>query len=154
MKQPEGFDDNSQKAWKLMKSIYKLKQASCQWYIKFHKVINSHGFIDSLVDKCIYLKVNGSKVIFVVLYIYDILLASNDLGLLHETKRFLSQNFEMKDLGEASYVIGIEFHKDKKQIILKLSQKAYIEKVLERFKLKNCDEFVAPIIKEDRFNND
>jgi hypothetical protein len=154
MKQPEGFDDNSQKACKLRKSIYGLKQASRQWYIKFHKVITSYGFIENLVDQCIYLKVSGSKVIFLVLYVDDILLASNDLGLLHETKRFLSQNFEMKDLGEASYVIGIEIHRDRKQRILKLSQKAYIEKVLERFRLKNCNGSVAPIIKGDRFSND
>ena len=63
-----------------------------------------------------------SKVIFLILYVDDILLANNDLGLLHETKGFLSQNFEMKDLGEASYVIGIEIHRDRKQRILKLSQ--------------------------------
>ena len=60
----------------------------------------------------------------------------------------------MKDLGEASYVIGIKIHRDRKQRILKLSQKAYIEKVLERFRLKNCNGFVAPIIKRDRFSND
>jgi hypothetical protein len=53
------------------------------------------------------------------------LLASNDLGLLHETKQCLSQNFEMKDWGEAFFVIGIEIHRDRKP------QKAYIVKVLE-----------------------
>jgi hypothetical protein len=109
MKQPKGFDDNTQKACKLNKSIYGLKQVSRQWYIKFHKVITSFGFIENFFDQCIYLKVSGSKVIFLVLYVDDILLASNDLGFLHETKQFLSQNFEMKDLGEASYVISIEF---------------------------------------------
>jgi hypothetical protein len=82
------------------------------------------------------------------------LLASNDLGLLHETKQFHSQNFEMKDLGEASYVIGIEIHRDRNQRILKLSQKACIEKVLERFKPKNCLTSVAPIIKRDKFSKD
>jgi hypothetical protein len=82
------------------------------------------------------------------------LLASNNLGLLHKTKQFLSQNFEKKDLDETSYVIGIESHIDRKQIILKLSQKAYIEKVLERFRLKNCSTSIAPIIKGDKFNND
>jgi hypothetical protein len=55
-----------------------------------------------------------SKIIFTVLYVDDILLASNDLGFLYETKKFISQNFEMKDLGEASYVIGIEIHRDRK----------------------------------------
>ena len=58
----------------------------------------------------------------------------------------------MKDLGEASYVIGIEIHKDKSQRVLGLSQKAYIEKVLKRFRMKDCTPIVAPIIKEDKFS--
>ena len=70
-------------------------------------MITSYGFEENVVDNCIYLKVSGSKYIFLVLYVDDILLAANDLGLLHKTKEFLSQNFEMKDMGEASYVIGI-----------------------------------------------
>ena len=106
------------------------------------------------ISQSYYLKVSGSKIIFLVLYVDDILLASNDLGLLHETKQFLSQNFEVKDLGEASYVIGIDIHKDRNQKILKLSQKAYIEKVLKRFRLKNYSTFVAPIVKGDKFNKD
>jgi hypothetical protein len=60
----------------------------------------------------------------------------------------------MKDLGEAFYVIGIEIHRDRNQRILKLSQKAYIKKVLERFKLKNCSTTVASIIKRDKFSKD
>ena len=43
----------------------------------------------------------------------DILLASSDLGLLHETKRMLSKKFDMKDLGEASFVLGIEIHRNR-----------------------------------------
>ena len=43
-----------------------------------------------------------------VLYIYDILLATNDLGLLDDTKRYIANNFKMKDMEETSYVIGIE----------------------------------------------
>lgn len=81
-----------------------------------------------------------------------ILLASSDLGLLHETKQFLIQNFERKDMGEASYVIGIEIHRDKSQRLLGLSQKAYIERILERFGMKNCSPIAAPIIKGDKFS--
>lgn len=47
------------------------------------------GFKENCVDQCIYLKVSGSKVLFLVLYVDDILLASSDLGLLHDTKAFL-----------------------------------------------------------------
>lgn len=63
---------------------------------------------------------SGSNFTILVLYVDDILLASNSLDMLHESKRLLSHNFDIKDLGEASYVIGIEIHRDRvKGIILK-----------------------------------
>ena len=71
---------------KLKKSIYGLEQASRQWYYKFHQVVISFGFEMNFADDCIYHKFSGSKYIFLVLYVDDILLATNDIGLLHETK--------------------------------------------------------------------
>ena len=59
-------------------------------YIKFRNVIISFGFEENIVDQCIYVKVSGSKFMFLVLYVDDILLASNNLGLIRETKQFLS----------------------------------------------------------------
>jgi Reverse transcriptase (RNA-dependent DNA polymerase) len=112
--QPEGFsvEGKEQLVCKLKKSIYGLKQASQQWYIKFNTIITSFIFKKNTVDHCIYQKISGSKFIYLVLYVDDILLAVNNLSLLHETKKFLSMNFEMKDMGEASYVIGIEIFCD------------------------------------------
>ena len=104
------------------------------------------------MDQCIYQKVSGSKICVLILYVDDILLASNDKGLLYEVKQFLSDNFEMKDMGDASYVIGIKIHRDRIQEILGLSQETYINKVLERFRMKDCSPSIAPIVKGDRFN--
>jgi len=53
----------------------------------------------------------------------------------------------MKDLGEASYVLGIEIHRDRKKGVLELSQKAYIEKVLERYNMHKFSVSPAPIVK-------
>ena len=124
MKQPEGFSSSEGEhlVCKLKKSIYGLKQASCQWYLKFHEVITSFGFEENIMDKCIYQKVSGSKICFLVLYVDDILLATNDKGLLYEVKQFLSKNFDMKDMGEASSIIGINIHRKRSQGILGLSQ--------------------------------
>jgi len=61
-----------------------------------------------------------------ILYVDDILLATNDLGLLSETKKSLSNNFEMKDMGEVYYVIRIKILCDRSQGLLGLSQKTYI----------------------------
>ncbi|XP_070013597.1 secreted RxLR effector protein 161-like [Nicotiana tabacum] len=54
-------------------------------------------------------------------------------------------------MGEASYIISIEIHRDKFRRLIGLSQKAYIERILERFKMKNCSPIAAPIIKGDKF---
>jgi hypothetical protein len=147
MDQHEGFaiSGTEHLVCKLKKSIYGLKQASRQWYLKFNNTVTSFGFKENIVDRCIYLKVSGSKFIFLILYVDNILLSSNDLGLLFDTKNFLSKNFEMKDMGEAHYVIGIEIIRDRSYGLLGLSQKAYIEKVLERFNMDKCSASVAPI---------
>ena len=154
MKQLEGFSSSvgEHLVCKLRKSIYGLKQASRQWYFKFHEVISSFGFVENPMDQCIYQKVSGSKICFLVLYVDDILLATNDKDLLHEVKQFLSKNFDMKDMGEASYVIGIKIYRDRPRGILGLSQETYIDKLLERFRMKDCSPSVAPIVKGDRFN--
>lgn len=81
----------------------------------------------------------------------DILLASSDKGMLFETKRFLSSNFDMKDLGDASYVLGIEIHRDRSKGVLGLSQKAYIDRVLKRYNMHKCSGSPAPIVKGDKF---
>jgi hypothetical protein len=72
-------------------------------------------------DNCIYAKFKNEKFIFLVLYADDILLSSSDVHLLLETKSFLSSHFDMKDLGEASYVLGIEIHRDRRKGVLGLS---------------------------------
>ena len=93
---------------KLKKSIYGLKQASRQWYIKLDEVIIRNGFKENVVDRGIYMKVGGSSFIFLVLYVDDILLATNETHLLVETKKMLCNHFDMKDLSEASFVLGIK----------------------------------------------
>ena len=154
MDQPLGFETTSEGnlVCRLKKSIYGLKQASRQWYLKFNDTVLSYGFVEMTVDRCIYMKVVGSKFIILVLYVDDILLAASDRGLLHDVKNYLSSNFEMKDMGEASYVIGIEIFRDRSQGILGLSQKAYINKVLERFKMESCTPSPVPIQKGDNFS--
>jgi hypothetical protein len=98
----------------LRKSIYGLKKASRHWYLKFDENIRSFDFKENEEDNCIYTKSRSGKFIFLILYVDDIPLASRVVSLLLETKRFLSSNFDMKDLGEASLILGIEIHRDKK----------------------------------------
>jgi hypothetical protein len=78
--------------------------------LKFDETVRKFGFNENEEDNCIYAKLRNGKFIFLVLYVDDIQFASSDVSLLLETKRFLSLNFDMKDLSEASFILGIEFH--------------------------------------------
>jgi hypothetical protein len=100
---------------RLKKSIYGLKQASKQWYLNFDRTIRKFEFKENVENNYIYTKFKNGKFIFLILYADDILLASSDVNLLLETKKFLCFNFDMKDLGEASFVLGIEIHRDRKR---------------------------------------
>ena len=99
------------------------------------------------MDNCIYVKFKGSRFTILVLYADGILLACSDKDMLHETKNFLSSNFDMKDLGEASYVLGIEIHRDRSKGVLGLSQKAYFKPVLKKYNMLKCSASPAPIVK-------
>lgn len=98
------------------------------------------------------LLINGWKFIFFILFVGGIFLVANDLGLLRESKEFLSKNLQIKDVSEASYVIGIEIFQNRAQGLLELSQKTYINKLLERFRIKKCLLSIVPIKKGDTFN--
>ena len=103
MTQPEGFVDqkNQGKVCKLKKSIYGLKQASRSWNKRFDEAVNKFGFIKNQEESCVYKKVSGSKIAFLVLYVDDILLIGNDIPMLESVKTWLGKCFSMKDLGEA-----------------------------------------------------
>ncbi|KAL6350396.1 hypothetical protein AAG906_004347 [Vitis piasezkii] len=152
MEQPPSFAEVGKEdlVCKLNKSIYGLKQASRQWYLKFDRIITQNGFKENAID--IYLRVSGSIYIFLVLYVDDILLASNDFDLLIKIKHMLSTHFDMKDLGEASYALGMKILRDRANEVLKLSQRTYIKKILKRFNMHNCSSTRTPIVKGDKFS--
>jgi hypothetical protein len=124
MMQPEGFVDpkDADKVCKLQRSIYGLKQASRSWNLCFDQVIKSFGFVTNCYEACIYKKVSGSSVTFLVLYVDDILIIGNDIGMLNDVKSYLNKCFSMKDLGESAYILGIKIYRDRQRRLIGLSQ--------------------------------
>ena len=84
MMQPKGFVDpkGANKVCKLQRSIYGLVQASQSWNIRFDEMNKAYGFIQTYGEACIYKKVGGSSVAFLILYVEDILLIGNDIEFL------------------------------------------------------------------------
>nr|GEU32223.1 retrotransposon protein, putative, Ty1-copia subclass [Tanacetum cinerariifolium] len=112
MAQPEGFENEKypKRACKLQKAINGLKHASRSWNLNFHEKVTQFGFSRSEDESCVYVKVSGSVVVFLVLYV---LLIGNDIPTLQSVKDWLGKCFAMKDLGDAAYIVGIEIYKDR-----------------------------------------
>ena len=93
---------------KLKRSIYRLKQASRSWNIKFDQAIKSFGFEQNLDEPCVYKRHRDKVVMFLILYVDDILLIGNYVGVMSSVKIWLSSQFDMKDLGEANFTLEIK----------------------------------------------
>ena len=84
-------------------------------------------------------------IVFLVLYVDDILLIGNDVPTLQQVKTWLGKCFSMKDLGEAAYILGIRIYRDRSQKLLGLSQSTYIDKVLGRFNMHDSKKGFIPM---------
>ncbi|GJU83818.1 retrovirus-related pol polyprotein from transposon TNT 1-94 [Tanacetum coccineum] len=86
----------------LVKSLYGLKQAPKQWHERFDTTVTSFGFQHNSADRCIYTKSTKEYTVVICLYVDDMLIIGTTLDGILETKSYLSSNFKMKDLGEAT----------------------------------------------------
>ncbi|GJT83981.1 putative RNA-directed DNA polymerase [Tanacetum coccineum] len=147
MEQPEGFIDpnHPSKVCKLQRSIYGLKQASRSWNKRFDEEIKKFGFHQNLDEPCVYQKASGSNVIFLILYVDDIILMGNHIPSLQEVKDYLGKCFSMKDLGEAAFILGIKIYRDRSRRLIGLSQNAYLDKILKRYRMDNSKRSSIPM---------
>ena len=148
MQQPEGFIQDRQegKVCELQKSIYGLKKASRSWNIRFDETVKTYGFSQLEDEPCVYKLIHEGKVVFLILYVDDILLIGNDVGKLSDVKVWLAKQFDMKDLGEAAYVLGIQIFRDRKNRQLALSQASYIDKILSRYAMQDSKKGMLPFV--------
>ena len=105
-----------------------MKQASRQWNKRFDDEIRKFGFIPNRDEPCVYRKAIGSDVVFLILYVDDILIMGNTIPRLKEVKNYLGKCFSMKVLGEAAYILGIKIYRDRSRRLIGLNQSAYLER--------------------------
>ncbi|KAA0046971.1 gag/pol protein [Cucumis melo var. makuwa] len=91
------------------------------------------------------LKIINNSVDFLVMYVDDILLTGNDVGLQTDIKQWLAAQFQMKDLGEAQFVLGIQIFRDRKNKTLTLSQALNIDKIVVKYSMQNSKRGLLPL---------
>ena len=148
MEQPKGFEAKGKidLVCKLKKSLYGLKQSPRCWNKRFDDFINKIGFMRSLYDPCVYYKkLTDGSLIYLLLYVDDMLLAGKSLTKLNEIREQLKNEFEMKDLGSSKRILGMEITRERRRRESFLSHKQYTKKVLAKFNMANAKAISTPM---------
>lgn len=151
MKQPPLYE-SSEKVCRLKKSLYGLKQASRQWNKKLDSTLKEMGLSQTKLDPCIYYKIEDDRnMIFMAIYVDDILIFTNNQNMKSHVKAELHKKFKMKDLGDLCYCIGIHIERDRKNGIIYLDQRKYIMEVLQKYGMSDCKTVKTPMDVNTKF---
>ncbi|KAH9703677.1 hypothetical protein KPL70_011177 [Citrus sinensis] len=156
MTQPEGFEDpeKPRHVCLLKKSLYGLKQSPRQWYLRFDEFMVTHGFMRCSYDCCVYYKLlKDDLYIYLLLYVDDMLIACKVREEIEDLKKILSSEFDMKNLGIAKKILGVEIERDRAAGLMFLSQKKYLTRVLHSFQMLNSKPVVTPLAAHFRLSN-
>lgn len=145
MRIPEGMESKENHVCKLNKALYGLKQGARCWFETFEIKLLKVDFKTSPADRCIYFLDRGdiSKNIYVILYVDDVVIICKDLKTMMSFKRYLMSEFSMVDLGSIRLFLGIKFERGNEEITM--SQCAYIDAVLKKFNMSDCNPISNPL---------
>ena len=144
---PEGIDADEYegKVLKLDRALYGLKQAGRVWNHRIDESLRRLGYTRTKSDACIYAREHGGEWHYIALYVDDLLFVSPSDDEIARCKDGLRQEYGIKDLGEAKFILGIQIHR-RPDGSLFLSQKAYLEDVLLRLGHSGCRTAPTPMI--------
>jgi hypothetical protein len=149
VRQPEGhetYGPNGEKlVLRLKKSLYGLRQAGYNWHVVVDTRLKQLGFTPNPADPCIYSKVcsNGDFLIL-ALYVDDIIVTGSSLKAVNAFKRLIATFFDMKDLGELTWMLGFQVRRDRSQRTLEITQTSYIDQLLEKYGMADCRPVATP----------
>jgi transposase InsO family protein len=145
MDPPEGSTIPQGSVIRLLKSLYGLKQSPRCFNKRFDSWLKDQGFRPTMADPCLYFRKQGETVILISIHVDDQLIASNNRPELDRFKKQLNSEFECSDSGPASYFLGFNIIRDRKNCTLSISQQHYFEALLEKFNMLDCNPTQSPL---------
>jgi hypothetical protein len=146
MKQPTGFVEPGKEhlVCKLKKCLYGTKQAARQWYLKIQSCMEMNGFVGCEADKCVFMKEDKGMISVIAIYVDDLIIACKSSIEMKSIIAFLKRSFSIKELGNVQYCLGVKIERDRNKKQMFLSQRAYIEQLVEKFGLSDCKPCYTP----------
>ena len=154
---PPGIESpaTANRVCKLKKSLYGLKQSPRAWFDRFSKVLKRYGYNQCQTDHTLFIKhFLAGKIVVLIVYVDDIILTGNSTAEINKLKELLAREFEIKDLGNLKYFLGMEVARTRKGI--SVSQRKYVLDLLNETGMMGCKPAETPMdstvklgIKED-----
>ncbi|KAJ9559500.1 hypothetical protein OSB04_004660 [Centaurea solstitialis] len=146
MEAPHGFTDRfgEREVCLLKKSLYGLKQSPRAWFGKFTLAMNNYGFKQSNSDHTLFLKRRGNLITCLIIYVDDMIITGDDKEEIAKLRKSLFTDFEMKDLGELKYFLGIEVLRSRRGIFM--CQQKYVMDLLAETGMIDCKPANTPMI--------
>jgi hypothetical protein len=152
VEQPDGFviQGAKDKVYLLQKALYGLKQAPRAWYSRIDEHLLNLGFVKSLSEATLYVKLKDNDVLIVSLYVDDILVTGSNELLVEEFKQEMMNVFEMTDLGLMTYFLGMEVKQSQNEVFI--CQKKYAKEILKKFQMEECKATSTPMNQKEKLN--
>ncbi|MCO5560479.1 hypothetical protein L7F22_014094 [Adiantum nelumboides] len=148
MSQPDGGYTSLQHpdyVCRLLKALYGLKQSPRQWYLRFHQCMISLGYTRFQSDANVYSRHSTNVLLFLAIYVDDILILSNSQYAIDKAKGELQASFSMIDMGTLHYCLGIQVLQDPSKGLIRISQQTYIQSLLTKFNMSSCKGVETPL---------
>jgi len=139
---PDGFPEAKNKVLRLRKALYGLKQSPRQWYKKLKDVLISHGWRCSNYDPSVF--IHKESQLYMTVYVDDMNIFGLNQHAINETKEMLKGEFEMSDLGEVAYYLGIQIERLPNDATL-MHQETYIYQLLNKYGLNDIKPRHTPL---------
>ena len=142
MEPPPGINANG-KVCKLKRALYGLKQSPRAWFGRFSKFMKEIGYKQSDADHTLFVKRRSKKVTILIVYVDDMVVTGSDDEEINKFQQILAAEFELKDLGNLKYFLGIKVARSKKGI--SMNQRKYVLDLLAEMGMLNCKPIDTPI---------
>nr|GEW14323.1 ribonuclease H-like domain, reverse transcriptase, RNA-dependent DNA polymerase [Tanacetum cinerariifolium] len=151
--QPEGFikGQDKGKVYRLIKSLYGLRQAPRAWNIKLDNTLKSLDFKKCALEQAIYTKTSKDSTLLIGIYVDDLIITGTPKKEIDKFKAQMEEKFEMSDLGLLAYYLGIEVTQTNGDISIR--QSAYANKILKEAEMLDCNETLIPMDPGTRLTN-
>nr|CAD41085.2 OSJNBb0011N17.2 [Oryza sativa Japonica Group] len=145
MEIPPGFAtlQTKGKVLRLKKSLYGLKQSPRAWFDRFRRAMCAMGYKQCNGDHTVFYHHSGDHITILAVYVDDMIITGNDCSEITRLKQNLSKEFEVKDLGQLKYFLGIEIARSPRGIVL--SQRKYALDLLSDTGMLGCRPASTPV---------